>query len=155
MPFFDAEEQVYTRVTQMIGRGNRKNQHSNIIIQTFLPDSQIVEHITQKNYKDFLSTTLQDRKLLKLPPYGQIATLEYRDKNKEKIDTFLEKIHTKLQAANETLEEKKEIIFLAEYSQRYNYFSRKIIIRGTNIRFFLEIIKKDIVSNKQLSLTIE
>ena len=95
-PSYDASEKAYANLKQLIGRGNRKSQETNIILQTFLPKNPLITRITSANYKDFLSDTLKERKEFLYPPYCEILTLEYRHKEHEKSLKFTEKLEKKL-----------------------------------------------------------
>jgi primosomal protein N' len=67
------------------------------IIQTFIPQSEIVKNIVFSNYKEFFTSTLKERKFFNYPPFCEFVILEYRDKDKEKALNFILKIKEKLE----------------------------------------------------------
>jgi len=59
-PKYDIEEKVYTNIKQLIGRGERKWEKTDIILQTFIPQNDFVKSISEGNYKDFFTKTLEE-----------------------------------------------------------------------------------------------
>lgn len=107
-PSYDAAEKAYTNLRQLIGRGNRKSQETTIILQTFIPKNPLVEQLTSNNFKDFFQETLLERKEFDYPPYKQMVTLEYRNKDSKKSLAYTQKLLEDLQK----IDEQKEYIFL-------------------------------------------
>jgi primosomal protein N' (replication factor Y) len=66
------------------------------LIQTYLPENEIVKTITEKNYKEFFVSTLNERKMFHYPPFMEMATLEYRHKSEQKALNFIQKLEEKL-----------------------------------------------------------
>jgi primosomal protein N' (replication factor Y) len=64
--------------------------------QTFIPENPIIQSIINDNYKEFFIKTLKERKDFKYPPFCELATLEYRNRDQEKAKIFIEKIYKKL-----------------------------------------------------------
>jgi len=88
-PQFNIEEKIYTSLRQLFGRGERKGGETDIIVQTFIPENPLVQHITDGNYKDFFMDTLKERKEFSYPPFEEMVTLDFRDANKEKSLLFM------------------------------------------------------------------
>lgn len=143
---YKQEEKVYQNIKQLIGRGERLGWKTEILIQTFIPENDIVESICEKNYNDFFQKSLKERKLFHYPPFYDFTRLEYRDINKEKAFDFIKKIKNKLDLLNK--EQKYEIILSPEPRKKYNQFHYQIIIKWENNRNFLENIKEEIMRNK-------
>ena len=53
IPNYDTKEKVYSNIKQLIWRWWRKWQDTDIILQTFIPNNQIIKEIVELNYKDF------------------------------------------------------------------------------------------------------
>jgi len=60
--WFDSEANAYATLRQVIGRGNRKQQKTEIILQSFIPKNPLIQQISQGNFKDFLRHNLEERK---------------------------------------------------------------------------------------------
>jgi primosomal protein N' (replication factor Y) len=156
IPGYNTQERVYSNIKQLLGRGWRKGQKTNFVIQTFVPENPIVETITQKNYKDFFTETLLERKMFLYPPYCEMVTLEYRNKSEEKSQTFLKKIYEKLNEYNQVdFENQYQILMTPGSFKKHNQYYFKIIIKWNSIRNILEKIKKEIFQNSQLSVIFE
>lgn len=153
IPWYNTQEKLYSNITQLLWRGSRKWEVSETIIQTYLPENEIIKTITEKNYKEFFIATLNERKLFRYPPFNEMATLEYRHKSEEKAQIFIKKIKDKLDDIN--VDKNYEIIMTHNSFKKYNQYYFKIIIKWNNIRDFMNNIKTDILKNSSLSLIFE
>jgi len=153
IPKYNTEEKVYSNIKQLLGRGNRVWQQTDIIIQSFIPDNEIIKNITNGNYKDFFISSLSERKIFNYPPFVEMLTIEYRDMNKEKASVFITKLYNKLALQDEKGE--FDITFIKTPFKKYNQYYFKIILKGKNTRDFLEWIKFEIMRNKWLSVIFE
>lgn len=152
-PQYNIEEKVYTNMKQLIGRGERRGEKTDIFIQTFIPKNDFVQHITWWNYKDFFTHTLQERKLFKYPPFTEMVILEYRDSNKQKAESFASMLYNKLDSLNQ--EKKYDILLVSLPFKKNNQFHYKIIIKWEEIRDFLKNIEKETFRNSKLSVIMD
>ena len=153
VPKYNTEEKVISNIKQLIGRGWRKWEETEVLIQTFVPKNEIIETISNQNYKDFFVKTLAERKLFSYPPFTQMATLEYRQTEKEKAKNFMIKIKDKLDQINQ--ENSYDIILVPNSFKKNNQYFYKIIVKWDNIRDFISKIKKEIFQNSHLTVTFE
>lgn len=153
IPWYNTQEKVYSNIKQLLWRWGRQWEVSETIIQTFIPQNDTIVSITEKNYKDFFTETLKERKIFLYPPFNEMASLEYRHKSEEKAQEFMLKIKTKLDDFNTQSE--YEIIITPNSFKKYNQYYFKIIIKWNNLRNFLKNIKHDIMKNSWLSLIFE
>jgi len=152
IPKYNTEEKVYSNIKQLLWRGNRLWKKTNIILQSFIPENELIKSITQLNYKEFFINSLQERKLFNYPPFTQMVTLEYRHANRDKSKEFILKLYNKLVIQNKN---NYDISLLPNSIKRYNQFFFKIIIKWQDIRNLLEEIKFEIMRNKWLSVIFE
>lgn len=152
IPKYDTEEKIYSNIKQLIWRWWRVWEETDIIIQTMIPNNEMVKNIVELNYKDFFKKTLEERKLFNYPPFVEMATLRYKHANKIKSIEFINILKTKLDSFNTW---NFEIIKLENTTKRDNQYFSKIIIKWQNIRLFLQNIKNDILSNKDLVVIFE
>ena len=159
IPAYDIEEKIYSNIKQLIWRGNREWENTEILIQTFIPENEIIKSITIDNYKDFFKKVLDERKKFKYPPYYEMATIEYRNKDNQKAKDFIEKIKNKLDMENSKQENKNKINLIKKPIKKYNSYHYKIIVKtkveNWSIKTFLEKIKSEIIRNKLLIVTFE
>jgi primosomal protein N' (replication factor Y) len=152
-PMYDSEEKAYINIKQLIGRWNRLWEKTEIIIQTFIPENEIIKTISEKNYKNFFLDTLKERKLFGYPPFKEMITLEYRDKSEKKALDFMFKLQAKLDLIN--VEKKIEIILNKKSFKKHNQYYLKIILKWDDLRSFITNIKSEIFRNSNLSVIFE
>lgn len=153
IPKYNTEEKVYSNIKQLIWRWWRLWEETEFIIQTFIPENEIIQLIINWNYKDFFKKSIQERKLFNYPPFKQLAIIEYKDKDKDKSFKKIKKIEELLKEKN--IWNKFEINLIWKYFKKHSQYYYKIIIKWDNLRTFLENIKKEVFSNKNLSIIFE
>lgn len=149
---YDTEEKIYQNIKQLIGRWGRVWEETDIILQTLIPNNEMITNITELNYKDFFIKTLHERKMFSYPPFTQMATLRYKHIEKEKSISFTQNLISKLQNLSQ---EGIEILPVSSVIKRDNQYFSKIIIKWNDVRWFLSKIKRDILSNKDLVVIFE
>lgn len=144
IPEYNIEEQIYNNVTYNIKRW------SDILIQTYIPDSNILKLISEWNYKDFINYTLKERKEFNYPPYKDLVYVWVKDKNKDRIKDIIFKLKNKLDINNKTW----NIIYFDKdlFAKKANEFYQKIIIKWDNLEDFLSCIKNEIFRNREISV---
>lgn len=153
IPDYKTEENLYSNIKQLIWRWWRKWEDSQVIIQTFIPNNEIVKNISQSNYKDFFKNIINERKIFKYPPFTQMAIIEYRDISEQKAKDFINMIKLKLDSLN--TEKLYEIELNNKAFKRNNNYIYKIIVKWDDIRWFLANIKKEILKNSKLQISFE
>ena len=155
-PSYNSQERGYINLKQLIWRGNRMWEKTNIIMQTFIPENEIIKTFTEKNYKDFFIDTLEERKIFKYPPYCEMLVLEYKNKSEKKAMDFMCNLKNKLDILNDSLcvnySSKKEIILNKKSFKKFNKYHFRIIIKWKDLREFIENIKFEILRNSDLIL---
>lgn len=152
IPKYDTEEKIYSNIKQLIWRWWRIWEETDIIIQTMIPNNEMVKNIVELNYKDFFKKVLQERKKFSYPPFVELATLRYKNKNKIKSIQYINNLKTTLDNFNTW---SFEIIKIDSPTKRNNKFFTKIIIKWIGIRNFLQNIKWEILKNKDLVVIFE
>lgn len=93
-PDFRAFERAFQMLSQVSGRAGRKKSDSEVIIQTFQPDHEILNFVKNHNYSDFLKVQLVERQAFRYPPYYKLIHLSVRHRNRrvvEQASSFLAK----------------------------------------------------------------
>lgn len=147
---FDAEEKAYANLKQLIGRGNRKTQETQIVLQTFIPKNPTIVRLLNYNYKDFFFETLSERKEFLYPPFSEMVTLEYRHKENDKSLAYIQKLEQKLQTLN--TENTYTILASSNSFKKNNSYHTKCIIKGPEMRNMLTHIESLILQERNLSL---
>lgn len=79
IPDFRSTERNFQLMTQVSGRAGRADTQGKVIIQTYAPDSISLKHSQENNYESFFTYEREQRKLLKNPPFSQLAKLNVQD----------------------------------------------------------------------------
>ena len=85
-PDFRAFERSFQMMTQVSGRAGRSEKQGKVIIQTYNPNHNTIQQVTNHNYTGMFKEQLYDRQIYKYPPYFRIIklTLKHRDFDKLK-----------------------------------------------------------------------
>ena len=85
-PDFRAFERSFQMMTQVSGRSGRSEKQGKVIIQTYNPDHNTIQQVTNNDYAGMYKEQLYDRQIYKYPPYFRIIkiTLKHRDFEKLK-----------------------------------------------------------------------
>ena len=145
IPEFDIEEEMYLTMALNLKKG------SDALIQTFTPQNRILQILTEGTYKEFLDSTLQERKMFNYPPYVDYAILTATSKSKAKVQELISKLVNKLQILDS--EKRYTIHFDKEHFQRRDdHHIQKISIRGPELEKFLKGVSYEMVRNRELSI---
>lgn len=142
---YDIEEKIYTNITHNIKRW------AQVIIQTFIPKNPLLKIITEGNYKDFLMSTLEERKKFSYPPYKELLYIFVKWDNKEKLIQNTQILISKISTFDEW--KKLNISYNPTYFWKtaWIYF-QKIIIKWETIEDILKPLKNEIWRNRNINL---
>ncbi len=74
---FRAAETTFNMLTQVVGRAGRGEKSGRAVIQTLVPDHQVVRLAAKQDYDGFYDLEIQLRQLQQLPPFGDLATVTF------------------------------------------------------------------------------
>lgn len=83
---FRASEKTFSLITQTIGRAGRGNFKGKAIIQTFSPESDILNLAANQDYVTFFEREILMRKLMLNPPFSDICLVLFREKNRALVE---------------------------------------------------------------------
>ncbi len=107
LPDFKADERAFTILNQVCGRAGRKikNESENSIsqksedisiIQTFMPEHNIIKYAVSQNYEKFFEEEIEKREEFELPPFSEIACIRFSGKDEKKCHMISEMIASKI-----------------------------------------------------------
>jgi primosomal protein N' (replication factor Y) (superfamily II helicase) len=85
-PDFRAFERSFQLMTQVSGRAGRSNKKGTVIIQTYNPDHNIIQQVTQNDYSSMYKEQLFERKIFQYPPYFKLIKLTLKHKDFQKLN---------------------------------------------------------------------
>jgi primosomal protein N' (replication factor Y) (superfamily II helicase) len=85
-PDFRAFERSFQMMTQVSGRSGRSEKRGKVIIQTYNPQHNIIQQVTNNDYEGMYKEQLYERKIYFYPPFYRLIklTLKHRDFDKLK-----------------------------------------------------------------------
>ncbi|MFV0237607.1 MAG: primosomal protein N', partial [Flavobacteriales bacterium] len=85
-PDFRAYERAFQLMTQVAGRSGRKKDRGKVLIQSFNPEHQILQHVSTYDYKKMAKEVLYERQQFTYPPFNRLIILTLKYKNQEKLE---------------------------------------------------------------------
>ena len=76
IPSFRSNERTFSLLYQASGRAGRSNLNGNVIIQTYNPDNYVLNCVKENNFKKFYDYEMNNRRLMKYPPYYYLVSLK-------------------------------------------------------------------------------
>ena len=101
IPDFRSNERTFDILTQVAGRAGREGKQGNVIIQTYNPDSFVVECAKEQNYEKFYNQEIKLRSVLKYPPFCDIIKIEVSDFDEHRVSGVINAVYENLLSTNE------------------------------------------------------
>lgn len=84
-PDFRAFERSFQMMTQVAGRAGRSEKQGKVVIQTYNPNHNTIQQVTNHNYMAMYKEQLYDRQIYKYPPYFRIIKLTLKHREFDKL----------------------------------------------------------------------
>ena len=81
-----AGERGFQLLTQVAGRAGRSQRGGQVILQTFMPESDVIRAAAGHDYAAFYAREIEGRRRLGYPPFRRLVRLEYQHRNAEKAE---------------------------------------------------------------------
>ena len=78
---FRSSERAYQLITQVAGRSGRESSAGRVLVQTYHPESKIIEMCSLYQKEDFYKWELEKRKNYKLPPFVNLISIIIENNN--------------------------------------------------------------------------
>ena len=98
VPDFRGNERAFALLYQASGRAGRSGLKSNVLIQTYNPDNQVLNFVKDNDFNNFYKYEMDIRRMLKYPPYYYLVGLKIISsdynlalENATKIGNYLKK----------------------------------------------------------------
>jgi primosomal protein N' (replication factor Y) len=137
LPDFRANERLFQLLSQVSGRAGRSLLGGNVILQTFRPDSFVLQAAATHDYKGFYTHEIALRQKMGYPPYHHLMRLEYRSQDQAVGEALVRT--TAQQLKNYVLFHQLQNVFISEPTSCYYYkinqeWRWQILIRGNQSR---------------------
>ncbi len=139
LPDYMAEERTFQLITQVIGRvGRGHSDKAEVFIQTFRPESPVINMAAESDYLGFYEYTVKKRRKAGFPPFMFVAKLEITMKTEA---TVLKKVR----ATVVSLTRDKRLLVSPPMPAFHEYTSRgytwQIIVRAKSRKVLIETCK--------------
>ena len=80
-PNFRSYERAFQQMTQVSGRAGRHSEGGEVVIQTYMPDHQVLQDVMSANYEHLFKEQIEERRVFRYPPFYRLVeiTLKHRD----------------------------------------------------------------------------
>ena len=106
---FRAAETTFNMLTQVVGRAGRGDMPGRAIIQTVVPDHQVIKLAAAQAYDGFYDLEVQLRQVQNDPPFGDLATITFTGEEETAVLRGAAKFRDSLIACLKLPEYKSEI----------------------------------------------
>ena len=86
LPDFRAAERSFQLLTQVAGRSGRGENPGEVVIQTCLPDSPVLEAAARQDFESFAELELEERRSAGFPPFGRLVVLRWRGEREDDVE---------------------------------------------------------------------
>ncbi|HOP05811.1 MAG TPA: primosomal protein N' [candidate division Zixibacteria bacterium] len=77
LPDFRASEKTFDRLLQVAGRAGRTDQAGEVILQTFQPESPLIDDAARQDYHSFYEREIESREALNYPPFSHLVNFVF------------------------------------------------------------------------------
>lgn len=75
LPTYLANEETFDLISQFVGRAGRKDLKGRVLLQTYVPDNQVIQLAAKQDYETFYKLEMEERKRYQYPPYTYLAQI--------------------------------------------------------------------------------
>lgn len=156
MPDFRSSERVFSMLMQVSGRGGRRGQQGNVVIQTYEPEHYSIASVKEHSYVKFYEQEIDFRKELLYPPFKRIARVLLKSISEQRL------IDTQTRVDNNfSAEDYPDVEFFGPFpaplykvSDSYRFH---LIIKSENIHKIHLVVKSllKIVSDSKVNISVD
>jgi primosomal protein N' (replication factor Y) len=82
---YRAAETTFDMLTQVVGRAGRGDSAGKAVIQTMVPEHQVIKLAARQDYDGFYDLEIQMRRIQNAPPFGDLATVTFMGENETAV----------------------------------------------------------------------
>lgn len=97
-PLYNATETALQQLIQVAGRAGRASAQSTVVVQTMV-DHPIFHHLAPEQYLDFYQQEVEQRTLLRYPPYVRLVEVEFKHHDEAVVAHEIQHYAQRLQQA--------------------------------------------------------
>ncbi len=82
---YRAAETTFNMLTQVVGRAGRGDIAGEALIQSVAPGNRVLQLAARQDYEGFYETEIQMRRVQKLPPFGDVASITFLGQDEGRV----------------------------------------------------------------------
>lgn len=137
---FRATERMGQIITQVAGRAGRGSKLGKVILQTTQPDNKLLQTIVRQDYQQFLQLLIQERSIVKLPPFTYQVLIRAESKKHSIATEFLNIFKQQVQ------QQEQQISCLgpipAPMEKRQGFYRSQLLLQANNRKILQDILQK-------------
>ncbi|MEJ5241905.1 MAG: primosomal protein N' [Anaerolineales bacterium] len=128
-----AAERVFQVLTQVAGRAGRSARGGRVILQTYMPEHYVIQHVIGHEVENFYQRELQERRRLNNPPFSELLRLELRLPDAERLEAEAQRVAALLRSRLQ--EEATDVILSGPlpcfFARLGGDYRQQILLRGS------------------------
>lgn len=96
---FRSFETTFSLLTQVIGRAGRRDTVGRAVVQTYTPESYVIDLAARQDYERFYAVEIESRRLMKYPPYADLFVFLFAGVQEEAVRAAANRFLQDLKAA--------------------------------------------------------
>ena len=88
-----ASERTYQLLYQVSGRAGRADRPGRVIVQTYMPDHQVIRAIGTGDREQFLFAEARDREIAGMPPFGRLVGIIVSSKDEDAVENAVKSLN--------------------------------------------------------------
>jgi primosomal protein N' (replication factor Y) len=139
LPDYTSEERTFQLLYQIIGRVGRGHAKGRVVVQTYEPNTIIIQSAIERDYHKFYDSSLLERRSFRFPPFSYLLKLTVRRATVKGAQNASEKLKGELVAAGLPV----EIIgpTPAFYARRGKYLYYQLVTKSKDRDHLLQLVK--------------
>ena len=138
-------ETTFNMLTQVVGRAGRGDAPGSAVIQTMVPEHQVINLAARQDYDGFYELEIGLRRLQQCPPFGDVATVTFTGQDEARVLHGAAKFRESLNAClkNEIYQSEKCTVLGPAHCTvpKINYNCRyRLTVHGTMTRPFRALL---------------
>lgn len=157
IPDFRASEYAFQLLIQVSGRSGRGSMSGEVIIQTHLPEHEIMTLASKQDYEGFYLKEIEIRKLFEYPPFTHLVKIIFSSKSshiaQETARNFRETLVSKLPSSFEI-----QPLIACGHAKIKDTYRFQFIIKGKNVLAIVQAfnqVKKKFHSDKTVRISLD
>lgn len=102
-PDFSAQERTYQLLSQVLGRIGRGHRHGSAIVQTYAPESALLEAVIHKDWDTFYNKELVERQSFLFPPFCYLLKITCKRATSQSAQKAAETFAIQLRSQNNNI----------------------------------------------------